>query len=64
MKTCTFPVGMNADDGTLPKSALKSDGTGDLRWSEAADLDVGADADADQPASARAVFCSLLIDRI
>ena len=53
--------GMDADDRALPESALKADRAGDLRRTQAADLDVGADADADQivPA-ARAACCSFL----
>ena len=32
--------GVKPDDGALPQAALESDGACDLRWAEAADLDV------------------------
>ncbi len=37
---------VEADDRALPETALEADRAGDLRWPEPADLDVGADADA------------------
>src|SRR5579883_1696992 len=55
---------MDPDDGTLPETALKSDGTGHGRRPEPADLDIRAETDAEKatlPAGLRLLSAELLI---
>src|SRR5262249_25453528 len=42
-----FPARVDANDRAFPETTLEANRARDLRWPEAADLDVGRDADAE-----------------